>query len=117
MIRLVPVLDGRKRKKTKTDMAHSVLRFLRRPFRIDCDQTIDSKRDSQRSASRMRQARQKQLNLTPEWLPLEHARELQAIDRVLKQNPAVAELIWRDLSGGRVVKNEGAEGMSAVSGV
>jgi IS5 family transposase len=61
----------------------------------------------------MRQALQKQFNLTPEWLPLEHARELQAIDRILDQNPAIAELIWQDLSAGRVVKNKGAEGMSA----
>src|SRR5690348_3798942 len=61
----------------------------------------------------MRQARQKQLNLTPEWLPLEHARELQAIDRVLDRHPKFAELIWQDLSAGRVVKDEGAEGMSA----
>lgn len=61
----------------------------------------------------MRQARQKQLNLTPEWLPLEHARELQAIDRVLDQNPAIAELIWHDLIAERVMKNDGAEGVSA----
>src|SRR5687767_5621467 len=61
----------------------------------------------------MRQARQKQLNLTPEWLPLEHARELQAIDRILDQNRAIGEWIWRDLNAGRVVRNEGAEGMSA----
>lgn len=60
----------------------------------------------------MRQARQKQLNLTPEWLPLEHAGELQAIHRVLDQNPAIAGLIWQDLKAGRVVKNEGAEGLS-----
>lgn len=61
----------------------------------------------------MRQARQKQLNLTPEWLPLEHARELQAMDRLLDRNPAITELIWKDLNAGRVVKNGGAEGMSA----
>jgi len=61
----------------------------------------------------MRQARQKQLNLTPEWLPMEHARELQAISRVLDDNPAIADLVWRDLKAERVVKDDGAEGMSA----
>jgi len=61
----------------------------------------------------MRQARQKQLNLTPEWLPLEHARELAAMDQVLDQNPAIAELIWQDLNAGRVMKSAGAEGISA----
>jgi IS5 family transposase len=61
----------------------------------------------------MRQARQKQLNLTPEWLPLEHARELQAIDGILDQNPRIAELIWQDLMAERVVNAEGAEGLSA----
>jgi len=61
----------------------------------------------------MRQARQKQLNLTPPWLPLEHASELAAIDRVLDENPAIAELVWQDLNSDRAVKNAGAEGISA----
>ncbi|HYK04970.1 MAG TPA: hypothetical protein VE974_24665, partial [Thermoanaerobaculia bacterium] len=43
--KLVPVLARRKYKRIKTDMAHSVLRFWGCPVRIDCDQTIDSKRD------------------------------------------------------------------------
>jgi len=60
----------------------------------------------------MRQALQKQLNLTPEWLPLEHARELAAIDRFLEQHPVTAELIWQDLRAGRAVSNKGAEGLS-----
>jgi IS5 family transposase len=66
-----------------------------------------------RSTSRMRQARQKQLNVTPEWLPMEHARELQAMGRVLDQNPAIAELVWQDLKAERVVNDDGAEGLSA----
>jgi hypothetical protein len=45
----------------------------------------------------MRQARQKQLNLTPPWLPLEHASELAAIDRVLDEKPAISELVWAGL--------------------
>jgi IS5 family transposase len=61
----------------------------------------------------MRQARQKQLNLTPEWLPMEHARELQAMGQVLDQNPAIAELVWQDLKAERVVSEDGAEGLSA----
>jgi len=61
----------------------------------------------------MRQARQKQLNLTPEWLPMEHARELQAMGQVLDQNPAIAELVWQDLKAERVVNDDGAEGLSA----
>lgn len=61
----------------------------------------------------MRQARQKQLNLTAPWLPLEHASELAAIDGILNQVPAAAELIWQDLKADRALKKAGAEGMSA----
>ena len=61
----------------------------------------------------MRQALQKQLNLTPAWLPLEHARELAAIDRILDQHPEMAELICQDLRAERVVGNKGAEGLRA----
>jgi IS5 family transposase len=61
----------------------------------------------------MRQARQKQLNLTPQWLPLEHALEIREIDRVLDENPIIAELIQQDLLGRRELNNDGAEGMSA----
>lgn len=61
----------------------------------------------------MRQARQKQLNLTAPWLRLEHASELAAIDRILDQMPAVAELVWQDLNTERSKKNAGAEGLSA----
>jgi len=61
----------------------------------------------------MRQALQKQLNLTPAWLPLEHARELAVIDRILDQHPEMAELICQDLRAERVVRNKGAEGLSA----
>jgi len=61
----------------------------------------------------MRQARQKQLNLTPRWLPLEHASELAAINRILDEKAAIAELVVEDLRADRTVKNVGAEGMSA----
>ena len=61
----------------------------------------------------MRQARQKQFNLTAPWLRLEHAAELAAIDRILDQMPAVAELVWQDLNGQEARKNAGAEGLSA----
>lgn len=61
----------------------------------------------------MRQARQKQLHLTAQWLPLEHARELQGIGRILDQNPAIAELIWEDLKTRSEITSSGAEGLSA----
>jgi len=61
----------------------------------------------------MRQARQKQLNLTAPWLPLEHASELAALDRILDQLPAVAELVWQDLNTHQTSRNQGAEGLSA----
>src|SRR5438067_1285636 len=44
-LNLVPVLSWCKYKRTKTDMAHSALHSLRCSSRIDCDETIDSKRD------------------------------------------------------------------------
>lgn len=61
----------------------------------------------------MRQARQKQLNLTAPWLPLEHASELAAMDGILSRMPALAELVWQDLNGQQTGKNTGAEGLSA----
>lgn len=61
----------------------------------------------------MRQARQKQLNLTPQWLPVEHALEIRGIGRVLDENPAIADLVQKDLIGGIDVREGGAAGMSA----
>ena len=40
----------------------------------------------------MRQARQKQLTLTADWLTLDRAKELQTIAGLLDANPTVAEL-------------------------
>jgi hypothetical protein len=38
----------------------------------------------------MREQRQKQMNLAPEWLAFDHARELQAISGLLDANPTAA---------------------------
>jgi hypothetical protein len=45
-----------------------------------------------RKRARMRQARQKQLSLTADWLVLGHAKELQAIAGLLDEHPTLAEL-------------------------
>ncbi|HUP61922.1 MAG TPA: hypothetical protein VNA69_16060, partial [Thermoanaerobaculia bacterium] len=50
-----------------------------------------------RKRLRMRQARQKQLSLTADWLPLDHAKELQAIAGLLDEHPTMAGLVWQDL--------------------
>lgn len=63
----------------------------------------------------MRQARQKQLNLSSDWLAFDHAKELQAIAGLLAENSSVAELVWQDLSptfwtaaGGQIIVPGGA---------
>jgi len=61
----------------------------------------------------MRQARQKQLSLTADWLPLDHAKELQAIAGLLDEHPTVAALVWQDLAPKGLLNKSGAEGLSA----
>lgn len=61
----------------------------------------------------MRQARQKQLNLVSDWLAFDHAKELQAIAGLLDEHPTVAELVWQDLAPKGLLKDAGAEGLSA----
>jgi len=61
----------------------------------------------------MRQARQKQLNLEPDWLPFEHAKELQAIAGLLDEHPTVADLVWQDLAPKGLLNHTGAQGLSA----
>ena len=61
----------------------------------------------------MRQARQKQLNLVSDWLAFDHAKELQAIAGLLDEHPTVAELVWQDLAPRGLLKDTGAEGLSA----
>jgi transposase, IS5 family len=60
----------------------------------------------------MRQALQKQLNLTPEWLPVDHARELQGIGKVLDEHPEIASMVWEDLQSHAAPKQTGAQGLS-----
>ncbi len=61
----------------------------------------------------MRQARQKQLNLTADWLTLDRAKELRAIAGLLDAHPTVAELVWQDLAPNGLLNKTGAEGLSA----
>ena len=47
----------------------------------------------------MREARKTQYSLRETWLDLDHAQELEAMSRVLDDNPMVAELVLQDLRG------------------
>jgi IS5 family transposase len=63
----------------------------------------------------MREARKSQGTLRETWLDLDHAKELQAMSRVLDDNSTIAELVWQDL---RATSNpnqttRGAGGLSA----
>ena len=64
----------------------------------------------------MREQRQKQMNLAPEWLAFDHARELQAIAGLLEANPTAAVLVWQDLVAAGLasdIQQRGPEGLSA----
>ena len=61
----------------------------------------------------MRQARQKQLTLSADWLAFDHAKELQAIAGLLDEHPTIAELVWQDLAPNKLLNNRGAQGLSA----
>lgn len=61
----------------------------------------------------MRQARQKQLNLSAGWIEFDHAKELQAIAGLLDEHPMVAELVFQDLAPKGLLNKAGAEGLSA----
>jgi transposase, IS5 family len=63
----------------------------------------------------MREARKTQPSLTESWLDLDHAKELQAISRLLDEHPTIAELVLQDLRrvAGSKQTGTGAGGMSA----
>ena len=64
----------------------------------------------------MREQRQKQMNLAPEWLAFDHSRELQAIAGLLEANPTAAVLVWQDLVAAGLasdIQQRGPEGLSA----
>jgi IS5 family transposase len=63
----------------------------------------------------MREARKSQDSLRETWLDLDHARELQAMSRVLDDNPKIAELVLQDLRAARgsAQTTLGAGGLSA----
>jgi transposase, IS5 family len=65
--------------------------------------------------TRMREARKSQETLRETWLDLEHAKELEAMSRVLDDNPTIAELVWQDLhaASGSKQSRHGAGGLSA----
>jgi transposase, IS5 family len=48
-------------------------------------------------------------------LPHEHARELETIDRILRDNPAIARLVWEDIGNGAIPEGSaaGRPGLSA----
>ena len=63
----------------------------------------------------MREARKTQSSLRETWLDLDHAKELEAMSRVLDDNPTVAELVLQDLRAatGSASATRGAGGLSA----
>jgi transposase, IS5 family len=63
----------------------------------------------------MREARKLQGTLRETWLDLDHAKELQAMSRVLDDDPMIAELVWQDLraTSGANPTTRGAGGLSA----
>ena len=63
----------------------------------------------------MREARKIQETLREPWLNLDHAKELEAMSRLLDDNPTVAELVWQDLrvATGSKQATRGAGGLSA----
>ena len=46
----------------------------------------------------MRKAYDFQTSLTHEWLPLDHAKELQALSGLIDEHPKIAELVLQDLT-------------------
>jgi len=63
----------------------------------------------------MREARKTQDTLREPWLDLGHAKELEAMSRVLDAHPTIADLVWQDLRAASTSKwtSRGAEGLSA----
>ena len=62
----------------------------------------------------MREAHRIQESLRETWLDLDHAQELQAMSRVLEDNPKIAELVLQDLAAasGPAQATRGAGGLS-----
>lgn len=61
----------------------------------------------------MRQLFPEQLSFSEPAVPHPHARELETIDRILKENPAISELIWQDLRRDLRRPDEGRPGLTA----
>lgn len=60
----------------------------------------------------MRQLFREQLPLTGPVVTHRHAQELDGVDRILRDNPGITELVLQDLHAG-VLAGEGREGMTA----
>lgn len=63
----------------------------------------------------MREAHKSQPTLRENWLDLDHAKELEAISRVLDENPKIAELVWQDLQAASGPK-QASRGVGGLSG-
>jgi transposase, IS5 family len=61
----------------------------------------------------MRQLFQEQLSLTGPVVDHRHARELEGVDAILRDNPAITLLVLQDLQDGLSVPGEGRAGMTA----
>jgi IS5 family transposase len=61
----------------------------------------------------MRQLFREQLHLTGPIVDHPHARELEGVDRILRENPGMVGLVLQDMQRGVRVPEEGREGMSA----
>ena len=64
----------------------------------------------------MREARKTQSTLRETWLDIDHAKELEAMSRVLDDNPTIAQLVWQDLratASDSTSSVRGAGGLSA----
>jgi len=64
----------------------------------------------------MREARRTQDTLRETWLDLEHAKELEAMSRVLDDNPKIAELVLQDLRAGGAGSPPTTRGAGGLSG-
>jgi len=61
----------------------------------------------------MRKKAKEQLPLMLTGIDHQHAEELKGMDRILKENPIINELVLQDLQRGNPKKDTGAEGMTA----
>lgn len=61
----------------------------------------------------MRKKSQKQMSLNPANVNHPHAKLLEDISQLLEGNPTITDMVFQDLTKGRILKRTGAEGMTA----